>query len=57
MQPLLPVLPTLAVAMVYCLFDMHRRLQLRRKQQQLRSRVTYMLWMAANQIDADSVEC
>jgi hypothetical protein len=35
-----------AVAFVYCIYQTHRRL-IERKQQQLRKRVSYLLWVTA----------
>jgi hypothetical protein len=55
MQPLIHVFPALAIGMVYCLWNVHR-LTLNRREQCLRERVTYMLWVAANQIDAQPAE-
>jgi len=36
-----------AVAFVYCIYQTHRRL-VGRKQQQLRKRVAYLLWVTAH---------
>ena len=40
--------PTLAVSATYCLWHAYRLVYLRREQQ-LRSRIAYMLWTAANE--------
>ncbi len=40
----------LAVAVVYCVYQTHRRV-VQRQQRQLRQRVAYMLWVAAERSD------
>ena len=50
LQPVLTTLPTLAVAAVYCFWyacEQARRL----KQRRLRERVTWMLWVMANDLE------
>jgi hypothetical protein len=42
--------PTLAVSATYCLWHAYRLVQLRRHQQ-LRERVAFMLWTAANEVE------
>jgi len=50
LQPVLSALPTLAIATVYCLW--HARAQaLQLKQRLLRERVTWMLWVMANDVE------
>ena len=48
MNPLVPSMATLAVSTIYCLWQAYCQVQVRR-QRQLRERVAYMLWVAANQ--------
>ena len=43
------VVPTLAVSMIYCIWQAYVRCQLRRESM-LRQRVTYMLWVMASRI-------
>jgi hypothetical protein len=50
MQPLVTNMAALAVAMLYYLWRAHYQTRLRR-QQVLCQRVTYMLWVMADQID------
>jgi hypothetical protein len=38
----------LAVALLHCTYQAHRRIE-QRKRRQLRERVAYLLWVAANQ--------
>jgi len=52
MQMIAPVVPTLAVATIYCLW-MRIRMWQNRRQRRIRERVAYMLWCAANEDDAD----
>ncbi len=47
MQPLLTSLPCVLVSMIFCLWS-HYHLALLRRQRQLRKRVAYLLWIAAN---------
>ena len=50
LQPVLTALPTLAVAAVYCIW--HAREQaLQLKRRRLRERVTWMLWVMANEVE------
>lgn len=60
MFPVPPVIssavPTLAVAAIYCIWSRaFYYLQLRRERL-LRERVTYMLWVMANEIEDDDEE-
>ena len=48
-------IPALAISAVYCLWNLHR-LWLQRRDHVLRERVTYMLWVCANQIDRAPAE-
>jgi hypothetical protein len=41
--------PTLAVSAIYCIWQVYFRARLRRERT-LRERVTYLLWVTANQI-------
>ena len=50
MEPFVTALPTLAVATIFCLYDIARRTQAQR-QQTLRERVTWMLWTLAMNLD------
>ncbi len=50
MQAIAPLVPTLAVAAIYCLW-MRTFLTQSRRQRVLRERVAYMLWCAANEAD------
>jgi hypothetical protein len=45
---MLATVPTLAVSIIFCLYDLARRAGLQR-QRRLRERVTYMLWVMAHQ--------
>jgi len=47
---MLATVPTLAVSIIFCLYDLARR-ACRQRQRRLRERVTYMLWVMANQDD------
>jgi hypothetical protein len=48
-------IPALAVASIYCLYSVQRRDQERRqrREQRLRERVAFMLWMAAHEMPDD----
>jgi hypothetical protein len=48
MEPLVHAIPTLAVSLIYCLWFAYLR-DRRRRVEQLRERVVYMLWAAADQ--------
>lgn len=48
MQAVAPLVPTLAVATIYCLW-MRAFLTQSRRHRLLRERVAYMLWCAANE--------
>ena len=48
MQMIAPLVPTLAVATIYCLW-VRAFLTHSRRQRALRERVAYMLWCAANE--------
>jgi hypothetical protein len=50
MQVFAQAFPTIAVAMIYCLWHRVHVIQLRRTQT-LRERVAYMLWCAATEAD------
>lgn len=54
MQPILASSATLAVATIYVLWNVYRQIQNRRVRQ-LRSRVAYMLWVAANRDELSKV--
>ena len=45
---MLATVPTLAVSIIFCLYDLARR-ACRQRQRRLRERVTYMLWVMAHQ--------
>jgi hypothetical protein len=47
---MIPSVATVAVSMIYCLWDAYRRVSLQ-PPQQLRQRVAYMLWVMAGQLD------
>jgi len=49
-QPILTALPTLAVATVYCFWRLCT-LALQQRERRLRERVTYMLWVMANEVE------
>jgi len=49
-QPIVTALPTLAVAAVYCFWNVYLCLH-KQRERRLRERVTYMLWEMANQIE------
>jgi hypothetical protein len=50
MQIFAQTFPTIAVAIIYCLWHRVHLLQMRRTQV-LRERVAYMLWCAATEVD------
>lgn len=50
MEILAPCVPTLAVAVIYCLWYRVHDFQ-QRRQRVLRERVAYMLWVAATEVD------
>ena len=52
MQPILTAIPTLAVATVYCFWQVYELAQRQQafRQRRLRERVTWMLWEMANRI-------
>ena len=52
MQMITPVVPTLAVATIYCLW-MRVQMWQHRRQRVLRERVAYMLWCAANEDEGE----
>jgi hypothetical protein len=45
-----PTLPTLAVSLIYCLWQAYYRARLLRERR-IRERVAYMLWVSAREID------
>ena len=51
MQALLISWPTLMVSAIYCFWYEYRQARLR-KEQRLRERVTYMLWVMATEVAA-----
>lgn len=51
MQAIAPMIPTLAVATIFCLWQRVQMMQQKRNRL-LRERVAYMLWCAANEDDA-----
>jgi hypothetical protein len=48
---MIPSVATVAVSMIYCLWDAYRRVSPLPRRQQLRERVAYMLWVMAGQLD------
>ena len=42
--------PTLAVSIIFCLYDVVRQ-AVRERERRLRERVTYLLWVMANQVE------
>jgi hypothetical protein len=50
-QVILPVVPTLVVSTIYCLWQAYERERLRQRERVLRERVTYMLWVMARAVD------
>ncbi len=55
MVPLVPIVPTLVISVVYCLYNAHRSWSHQRRDRILRERVAYMLWCAAEKVEV-SVE-
>lgn len=53
MQMIAPIMPTLAVATIYCLW-MRAYMTQTRRQRVLRERVAYMLWCAAHEGEIES---
>jgi hypothetical protein len=51
MQPLLASVPTFAVAIIYCLYNIYRQDRQRRELSRLRKRVAYLLWVLATEVD------
>lgn len=49
-QPILTALPTLAVATVYCFWQLYAA-AFHQRQRRLRNRVAFMLWVMANEIE------
>ena len=49
MQPFMTALPCLLVSSIYC-FWKHYHVALLRRERQLRERVAFMLWEAANRV-------
>lgn len=49
MQVLFCSVPTLAISTIYCLWH-QQMLRQQRRQRRLRERLTYMLWVMANQV-------
>jgi hypothetical protein len=51
MQPILASVPALAVSVIFCLYNAYRQVLRRWEQRQRRlcARVSYLLWVAANQ--------
>jgi hypothetical protein len=45
-QPILSALPVMTVSAIFCVWNAYRH-EVRRRQRQLRERVAYMLWVAA----------
>jgi hypothetical protein len=56
MQVLTTTVPTLALSTIYCLYQFYLRDLARRKRVQLCERVAYMLWVAAQETTAETVE-
>ncbi|MCS6852112.1 MAG: hypothetical protein NZ700_13200 [Gemmataceae bacterium] len=54
--PLAQAMPTLAVAVIYCIWHRASVYLRARRERVLRERVTYMLWVMANQIEDDIEE-
>jgi hypothetical protein len=55
MHVLVSTVPTLALSMIYCLYQVYQRDCLRR-QRRLRERVAWMLWSAAMEPDLCATE-
>jgi hypothetical protein len=47
MNPLVTSMATLAISTIFCLWNAYRQVE-QRRHRQLRERVAYMLWLAAN---------
>jgi hypothetical protein len=45
--------PTLAVSVIYCLYQFYVRERQRRRERVLRERVTYLLWVMAHRVARD----
>jgi hypothetical protein len=54
MNAILPSLSTLAVSVIYCIWQAYVRYELAARHRQLRERVAYMLWVMAQRIDNPS---
>jgi len=54
MQPLCASAPVLAITVIFWLWQAYRQRFLRRERR-LRERVTYMLWVMANQVEEPAV--
>jgi hypothetical protein len=52
MQPIVFCYPTLAVSVVYCLWQAYMRVRIRREQV-LRERVAYLLWVMASRLGGE----
>jgi hypothetical protein len=50
MSPIFTMMPTLAVSVIFCLYNAVRQFRLRRVRC-LHERVAYMLWVMANQTE------
>ncbi len=50
MHPILTTIPTLAVSAIYCVWHLYYQVQARRRKK-LAERVSYMLWVMANEAD------
>jgi hypothetical protein len=50
MSALLPSVSTLAVSVIFCLYQAYQRHEEQRRQRRLRERVAYMLWVMAERI-------
>lgn len=55
MEPFVTSLPTIAVATIFCLYDLARRFQ-KRRERTLRERVAYMLWVLAEDLEQIEAE-
>ena len=53
LQPVLAALPTLAVATVYCFWHLYEA-ALKKKERRLRERVTWMLWVMAQEEEVEA---
>ena len=54
MSAMLPSVSTLAISVIYCLWQAYQRQERKRRQRQLRERVAYMLWVMAQRLDNPS---